>query len=110
MTTIEYARQFILKAQKLQNEHANETIIRDNFTSYLRNMFPENTKWVNYHIEGAETHIHLVRNNRPVSGFIDNCIDSTAIEYEKDLKELLKLKKKSDDFNQKLQDSLAKFD
>lgn len=86
MTTIEYARQFILKAQKLQNEHANETIIRDNFTSYLRNMFPENTKWVNYHIEGAETHIHLVRNNRPVSGFIDNCIDSTAIEYEKDLK------------------------
>ena len=35
---------------------------------------------------------------------------SVLIKYEKDLKELLKLKKKSDDFNQKLQDSLAKFD
>jgi len=85
MTTVEYAKQFILKAQKLQSEHANETKIRDNFTSYLRNMFPENTKWVNYHIEGAETHIHLVRNNKQISGFIDNCIDSTAIEYEKNL-------------------------
>lgn len=35
---------------------------------------------------------------------------SVLVKYEKDLKELLKLKKKSDDFNQKLQDSLAKFD
>lgn len=35
---------------------------------------------------------------------------SVLIKYEKDLKELLKLKKKSDDFNQKLQDCLSKFD
>ena len=85
MLPVDYAKQFISKALSLQNEHANETRIRDNFTSYLRNMFPDNPKWVNYHIEGAETHIHLVRKNKQVSGFIDNCIDSIAIEYEKNL-------------------------
>lgn len=81
----EYAKRFISRALILQDEHANETKIRDNFTSYLRNMFPDDPKWVNYHIEGAETHVHLVRKNRQVSGFIDNCIDSIAIEYEKNL-------------------------
>lgn len=85
MTSAEHARRFISRALILQNEHANETRIRDNFTSYLRSMFPDNPKWVNYHIEGAETHVHLVRQNRQVSGFIDNCIDSIAIEYEKNL-------------------------
>ena len=85
MLPIEYAKQFISKALTLHNEHANETRVRDNFTSYLRNMFPDNPKWVNYHIEGAETHVHLVRGNRQISGFIDNCIDSIAIEYEKNL-------------------------
>jgi hypothetical protein len=85
MLPIEYAKQFISKALALHNEHANETRVRDNFTSYLRNMFPDNPKWVNYHIEGAETHVHLVRDNRQISGFIDNCIDSIAIEYEKNL-------------------------
>ena len=85
MSPIEYAKQFISKALALHKEHANETKVRDNFTSYLRNMFPDNTKWVNYHIEGAETHVHLVRGNRQISGFIDNCIDSIAIEYEKNL-------------------------
>ena len=54
MLPIDYAKQFISKALALHNEHANETRVRDNFTSYLRNMFPDNPKWVNYHIEGAE--------------------------------------------------------
>ncbi len=85
MTRIEYAKQFIAKAIQLQSERANETKMRDNFTSYLRNMFPDNPKWVNDHIEGAETHIHLVRGNRQITGFIDNYIDSIAIEYEKNL-------------------------
>ena len=85
ISPIENANRFISRAIALQNEHANETIIRDNFTSYLRNMFPDNPKWINYHIEGAETHVHLVRKNRQVSGFIDNCIDSIAIEYEKNI-------------------------
>ena len=85
MLPVEYAKQFISKALALHKEYANETRVRDNFTSYLRNMFPDNPKWVNYHIEGAETHVHLVRGNRQISGFIDNCIDSIAIEYEKNL-------------------------
>lgn len=79
------AQEFIAKAKQLIEAHSNETIIRDNFTSYLRKMFPDSSKWVSYHIEGAETHIHLLRNSRTISGFIDNCIDSIAIEYEKDL-------------------------
>lgn len=85
MTNIDYAKRFIEKALTLQGNHANETKVRDNFTSYLRNMFPDNPKWVNYHIEGAETHVHLVRKGKQISGFIDNCIDSIAIEYEKNL-------------------------
>ena len=78
-------KQFIIKALSLIEEHSNETKIRDNFTSYLRYMFPDNPRWVDYHIQGAETHVHLIRNNRQISGFIDNCIDSIAIEYEKNL-------------------------
>jgi len=85
MSYIQVAQEFIVKAQQLVDAHSNETKIRDNFTSYLRNMFPSSSKWVSYHIEGAETHVHLIRNNRSISGFIDNCIDSIAIEYEKNL-------------------------
>lgn len=85
MNQIEATRLFILKALTLMEEHANETKVRDNFTSFLRSMFPDGPKWVNDHIRGAETHIHLLRNNREISGFIDNCIDSIAIEYEKNL-------------------------
>ena len=85
MSYNQVAQDFIAKAKQLIAAHSNETIIRDNFTSYLRNMFPTSSKWVSYHIEGAETHVHLLRNNRTISGFIDNCIDSIAIEYEKNL-------------------------
>lgn len=85
MNQMTATKQFIIKALSLIEEHSNETIIRDNFTSYLRYMFPDNPKWVDYHIQGAETHVHLIRNNRQISGFIDNCIDSIAIEYEKNL-------------------------
>lgn len=85
MKYIQVAQEFIIKAQQLVDAHSNETKIRDNFTSYLRNMFPASSKWVSYHIQGAETHVHLIRKNKTISGFIDNCIDSIAIEYEKNL-------------------------
>ena len=85
MNYIQVAQEFIIKAQQLVGAHSNETKIRDNFTSYLRNMFPASSKWVSYHIQGAETHVHLIRNSRTITGFIDNCIDSIAIEYEKNL-------------------------
>lgn len=86
MTTyIEIVKRFVTEAKRLMAASANETKIRDNFTSYLRQMFPTDTKWVSCHISGAETHVHLLRNNRTISGFIDNCIDSTAIEYEKNI-------------------------
>lgn len=85
MSYSKVAQEFIAKARQLMDAHSNETIIRDNFTSYLRNMFPSSSKWVSSHIEGAETHVHLLRKNKTISGFIDNCIDSTAIEYEKNL-------------------------
>lgn len=79
------AKRFIHEAIALQSAGANETRIRDNFTSYLRQMFPDNPRWVTDHVQGAERNVHLVRSNRTVSGFIDNCIDSIAIEYEKNL-------------------------
>ena len=85
MSRIETAKCFIEKALELMAERASEVRVRDNFTSYLRGMYPDNPKWVSYHIDGAERHVHLVRNNRSISGFIDNCIDCIAIEYEKNL-------------------------
>lgn len=82
---LQEAQAFIRDALNLIRHGAKEARVRDNFTSYLRHMFPPDTKWVDRHIQEAETPVRLNRQGRLVSGFIDNCIDYIAIEYEKDL-------------------------
>lgn len=82
---IDKARQFINDALGLIQAGAKESRIRENFTSYLRLMFPPDVKWVDKHIVQGETSIRLNRHGHLVSGFIDNCIDNIAIEYEKNL-------------------------
>lgn len=67
------------------NNHEVESRMRENFTSYLRLIFPDNPSWVNLHIECGEATVRLNRKGKAVTGFIDNCIDSTVIEYEKNL-------------------------
>ena len=79
------ASDFIRDALRLISENSRESRIRENFTSYLRLMFPQGTKWIDRHVNQGETPVKLKRNRISVSGFIDNCIDSTIIEYEKNL-------------------------
>ncbi|MBR1498123.1 MAG: N-6 DNA methylase [Bacteroidaceae bacterium] len=82
---IQKAKECITIALQMQEEHEPESRLRENFTSYLRLMFPADTKWVEEHIRRGEHRVKMERNNRKVSGFIDNFIASTAIEYEKNL-------------------------
>lgn len=79
------AKQFIKTALKMRNAGERESHMRDNFTYYLAKMFDEGTKWVRYHIEGGEQKVQLFRHDKVVNGFIDNYLDSIAIEYEKNL-------------------------
>ncbi len=85
-TAIKYAKEFISKALALRDSHQKEDILRYNQVSYLKLMFDPNTKWVRDHIDGSEKSVHLIRGNRHVVGFVDSCIDSIAIEYERDLR------------------------
>ena len=82
---IQKAKECITIALQMQADREPESRIRENFTSYLRLMFPADTKWVEEHIRRGEHLVKMERNNRKVSGFIDNFIASTAIEYEKNL-------------------------
>ena len=85
MNYIAQTKEFITQAMSLINSGAIEARVRENFASYLRTMFPPNTKWVDEHIKHGEEHVRLNRHGVTVSGFIDNCIANTAIEYEKNL-------------------------
>lgn len=85
MQHIQKAQECITIALQMQAEREPESRLRENFTSYLRLMFPTETKWVEEHIRRGEHRVKMERNNRKVSGFIDNFIASTAIEYEKNL-------------------------
>lgn len=88
MSNLKYinkTRQFIHDALNLIASGAKESRVRENFTSYLRLMFPPEIKWVDKHISQGETSVRLNRKGHIVSGFIDNCIDNIAIEYEKNL-------------------------
>ena len=85
MSYIAQAKEFITQANSLIDNGAIEARVRENFTSYLRTMFPPNTKWVDEHIRHSEERVRLNRNGVTVTGFIDNCIANTAIEYERNL-------------------------
>lgn len=86
MSYIAQTKEFITQAKSLIDNGAIEARVRENFTSYLRTMFPPDTKWIDEHIKHGEEHVRLSRHGVTVSGFIDNCIANTAIEYEKNLK------------------------
>lgn len=85
INAIHNTSKFIKDAKALIAQGEKESRIRENFTSYLRLMFPEGTKWIDSHVIQGETSVKMKRNGNEVSGFIDNCIDNIAIEYEKNL-------------------------
>lgn len=79
------AKECIQKGIKLIAEGKNETVIRDSFTSYLRTIFPARPSWVEHHIQSAETAVSITKKGNQTTGFVDNLVDITAIEYESDL-------------------------
>lgn len=81
-------QEFIVEAQRLISTGEKEDKITSNFTSYLRLMFPENPQWVNHYVSGIETSVTLYRRGGAVSGSIDVYVDSTVIEFEKDLRSI----------------------
>lgn len=79
------AVKLIQSALGLIAEGRNEDVIRHNFTSYLRQIFPDIPNWLERHIEGGEAAVKFAKAGRRRTGFVDNLIDLTAIEYESDL-------------------------
>src|ERR1700726_2716388 len=63
----------------------NEDVVRQNFTSHLRSMFPSNPAWIEHHIAGGEAALRVDRGERVATGFVDNLVNLTAIEYESNL-------------------------
>lgn len=90
VTPIDAARQLLTRCIRFRNEGRNEAVLRQEFTSWLRQVFPNplDNAWVNHYTEGSEAGTHIARAGGGVSQrFIDNLIRSTAIEYESDLRQ-----------------------
>ena len=84
-TDIDAARRSLTDSINLISESRNEQVIRDSFTSYLRQIFPDQPSWMTRHIQGSESAVRIARGNRSTTGFVDNLVDLTVIEYESDL-------------------------
>lgn len=80
-------RAFIREANRMIAEGRNEDAIRSNLVSHFRLMFPGAPPWISEHIKGGETALKFHKENRAktVTGFVDNLVGLTVIEYEKDL-------------------------
>lgn len=82
---IEAARQSLIDSIRLISEGKNEQVIRDSFTSHLRQIFPQIPNWVLRHIHGSEAAVKILKETKGRTGFVDNLVDLTAIEYEGNL-------------------------
>ena len=84
-TNIEAAKECLTDSISLISEGKNEQVVRDSFTSYLRHIFPDQPKWVVRHIQGSESAVKINKGAKSSTGFVDNLVDLTAIEYEGNL-------------------------
>jgi hypothetical protein len=82
---IKAAVEFIQAALRLIADGRNEDVIRQNFTSYLRSIFPDIPSWLERHIKGGEAAVKFAKKGKTRTGFVDNLVDLTAIEYESNL-------------------------
>lgn len=64
---------------------ANEDVVRQSFASRLRSLFPDDPSWIHRHISGGEAAVKVAKGDRVGTGFVDNLVDLTAIEYESDI-------------------------
>ncbi len=82
---IQAATECLREAVTLIGRGVVEDVIRHNFTSHIYRMFPDRPRWAKLHIEGGETRVRFARGGKAHGGFVDNLVDSTAIEYEANL-------------------------
>jgi methylase of polypeptide subunit release factors len=85
------ARDLLARCKQLRDEHRNEAVLRAEFQSWLRRVFPSpaDDSWVNHYSEGAEAHAVIAMSGGDLAHrFIDTLIRSTVIEYEADLRQL----------------------
>lgn len=83
------AQNLLVRAPQLREEGRNEAVLRSEFQSWLRRVFPDaaDQAWMNHYSESAEAHTR-VRETRGGYGhnFVDTLIRRTVIEYESDLR------------------------
>jgi hypothetical protein len=82
---IRAATDYLRQALLLMDRGASEDVIRSNFTSYIYRVFPDRPRWAQRHVEGSEAQARFSRGGAVHRGFVDNLVDSTAIEYEANL-------------------------
>lgn len=82
---IDVAKRSLTDSLKLIAEGRNEQVVRDSFTSYLRHIFPDQPNWVVRHIQGSEAAVKIEKGAKSGTGFVDNLVDLSAIEYESNL-------------------------
>ncbi|MET4808126.1 hypothetical protein [Limibacillus sp. MBR-115] len=86
---LDQAREAIVRCRGLRQNGVVEAVLRGEFQSRLRRIFPgaDDEGWINHYGEGAEAHTKVgVAGGRAADRFIDNLIGSTTIEYEADLR------------------------
>lgn len=88
-TDIEQARQAIARCSALRQQGKVEAVLRGEFHSWLRKIFPEkdDERWIDHYGEGAEALTKVGTGaGTAANRFIDNLVGSTTIEYEADLR------------------------
>ena len=77
----------IRRCQVHRDNKQKEKMLREEFVSHLRAVFPGET-WVGHFIEGAEAAVATGRTakGRKAVGFVDTLVRATALEYEKDIR------------------------
>lgn len=77
----------IRRCQAHRDNKKKEKMLREEFVSYLRAIFPAEA-WVDHFIEGAEAAVATGRTTagRKAVGFVDTLVRATALEYEKDIR------------------------
>ncbi len=87
---VEAAQQCIARCIQLRVEGRSEAVLRNEFASWLRSIFPdaEDVSWINHYSEGTEAGTRIGTANGTTSQrFIDNLVRATVIEYEPDLRQ-----------------------
>lgn len=88
-TDLDQAREAIARCRGLRQKGAVEAVLRGEFQSRLRRIFPDadDEGWINHYGEGAEAHTKVgTKTGKAADRFIDNLVGSTTIEYEADLR------------------------